>query len=157
MNIELKNVKHSQFASHETNCFEASIYIDGKKAGTAENSGQGGCTSISPNTLYHTIKAHTDTLPPTMYHGMTLEQTPDGLIDDMLTEWLYARDLKKAMTKRIVFTRKGKMMETTSMPPDKLAPFLKNPSLAKILDADQVLNFLPFDAALQLYRQGVNQ
>ena len=157
MNIELKNVKHSQFASHETNCFEATIYIDGKKAGTAENSGQGGTTDIFPHTLYNTIKAYTDTLPPTMYHGMTLEQTPDGLVDDLLTEWLYARDLKKAMAKRIVFTRKGKMMETTAMPPDKLAPFLKNPSLAKILDADQVLNFLPFDAALQLYRQGVNQ
>ena len=33
MKIELKNVKYSDFASHETHCFEASVYIDGKRAG----------------------------------------------------------------------------------------------------------------------------
>jgi hypothetical protein len=42
MNIELKNVKHSEFASHETNCFEATIYVDGKKAGEAHNNGCAG-------------------------------------------------------------------------------------------------------------------
>ena len=44
--ITLKNVKHSEFASHETNCFEATVYWNGKKAGYAENSGQGGSSTI---------------------------------------------------------------------------------------------------------------
>lgn len=44
--LTIKNVKHSEFASHETNCFQCSIYWDGKKVGYAENSGYGGETSI---------------------------------------------------------------------------------------------------------------
>ena len=31
MKIEIKHVKYSQFASRETNCFEATVYIDGKR------------------------------------------------------------------------------------------------------------------------------
>lgn len=42
MNIELKNIKYSQFASHETNCYQASIYVDGRKAGAVDNDGHGG-------------------------------------------------------------------------------------------------------------------
>ena len=33
MKIELKALKYSDFASQETHCFHANIYIDGKKAG----------------------------------------------------------------------------------------------------------------------------
>ncbi len=44
--LTIKNVKHSNFASHETNCFECSVHWDGKKVGYAENSGQGGETNI---------------------------------------------------------------------------------------------------------------
>lgn len=44
--LTIKNVKHSEFASHETNCFECSVYWDAKKVGYAENSGQGGETNI---------------------------------------------------------------------------------------------------------------
>ena len=42
MKIELKNIKLAQFASQETNCYQASIYVDGKKSGTVRNDGQGG-------------------------------------------------------------------------------------------------------------------
>lgn len=42
MKLELKNVKTSRFASHETECFEASIYCDGKRAGKVCNNGHGG-------------------------------------------------------------------------------------------------------------------
>ena len=44
--IEVKNVKHSEFASEETMCFQCSVYWDGKKAGFAKNSGTGGETYI---------------------------------------------------------------------------------------------------------------
>ena len=33
MKIELKNVQYAAFASEETNCFEATIYVDGIFAG----------------------------------------------------------------------------------------------------------------------------
>lgn len=48
MKFELKNVKHSKFASEETECFQASLYADGKKIGFCSNQGFGGCTDVSP-------------------------------------------------------------------------------------------------------------
>lgn len=42
MKIELKNLKIAKFLSEETPAFSATIYIDGRKAGTTDNNGQGG-------------------------------------------------------------------------------------------------------------------
>lgn len=41
MNIELKNVQVCSMFSHETFCFDADFYVNGKKAGTVENRGGG--------------------------------------------------------------------------------------------------------------------
>ncbi|MDF2855104.1 MAG: hypothetical protein K0Q87_955 [Neobacillus sp.] len=45
MNIELKNVKHFPSLIQETEAFTASLYINGKHAGYAENTGHGGETN----------------------------------------------------------------------------------------------------------------
>ena len=153
MKIELKNVKYSEFASHETHCFEATIYVDGKKAGTAENRGYGASTSIFPMTLHNTLQAYADTLPPTEYEGHSFNQTADGLIDDLVTAWLYARDLKKAMQKRILFVRGQDMLETKGMDAASLQKWLLRPDLQKKLNADKVLNLLPFGEAVSVYRE----
>ena len=42
MKIELKNIKHSEFASHETFCYEANLYVEGKPFAYVRNDGQGG-------------------------------------------------------------------------------------------------------------------
>lgn len=42
MKVELKNIKLMPSLSDETECFSATIYINGKKAGTVKNRGQGG-------------------------------------------------------------------------------------------------------------------
>lgn len=46
MKIELKGIKHYPSLSEETNCYEASLYVDGKKIGTVSNRGTGGCDSF---------------------------------------------------------------------------------------------------------------
>jgi hypothetical protein len=43
--IELKNLKYAAFASEETSCFEATVYVDGKRFCIASNEGRGGCDS----------------------------------------------------------------------------------------------------------------
>ena len=48
MEITSKNISHNERLSEETNCFSATIYIDGKKAGEASNHGHGGPTMIHP-------------------------------------------------------------------------------------------------------------
>lgn len=50
--IEVRNLKHAAFASEETHCFEASVYVDGKRFCTASNDGHGGpdmYTPVKPN------------------------------------------------------------------------------------------------------------
>lgn len=46
--IELKNIKHAEFASEETNCFQATVYVDGKRFCIADNEGHGGPDRYSP-------------------------------------------------------------------------------------------------------------
>ncbi len=43
MEITVKNVKIHDDMSDETMCFSAAIFADGKKVGTAQNAGHGGC------------------------------------------------------------------------------------------------------------------
>jgi len=160
MKIELKNVKHSEFASHETNCFEATIYIDGKKVGHAENSGQGGTTNISPNTLVLMLDEYAKTLPPLIYKSHAndtieiteIKQDAELLIDELLTTWLYARDLKRMMAKKIVFKRDGQILETVKLTPVAMQNYLTSPTFKERMKADEILNAIPFDKALEIYR-----
>ena len=115
MKIELKNVKHSAFASQETQCFECSIYINGKRFGTARNSGHGGPTTISPNALAKFIDTHASTLPPVDLAsvckdlegkpGQFIPTTAESLIDSMLEDYLQARYLAKLCKNKTVFRR----------------------------------------------------
>jgi len=46
--IELKNLKVAEFASEETTCYEATVYVDGKRFCIASNQGHGGESSHDP-------------------------------------------------------------------------------------------------------------
>lgn len=47
MRVTVKNYKKAEWASEETDCYEASVYLDGKKVGSARNEGRGGPDFIS--------------------------------------------------------------------------------------------------------------
>lgn len=159
MKIELKALKYSDFASQETHCFQANIYIDGKKRGTADNDGRGGMTTIRPWGLYEEIKRYTDKIPPTIhkYEGavMELETSPDSLIDELVTLALHEKDLKRAMRTRILFTRKNQVFETQAFDAAKLKAAVNHPQVREKLDADEILNLLPVGEALKLYVAGM--
>jgi len=108
MKIELKNVKHALFASQETECFEASIYIDGKRVGTVSNDGHGGCNDYHPWTLYETLKAHCDTIPPDM-EGFKV--TPDEVIGNLFESWYNKRQYSKLCKGQTLFRIPGKEYE----------------------------------------------
>ena len=40
--LELKAIKHAEFASHETHCYEATVYFNKKTIGWVNNDGFGG-------------------------------------------------------------------------------------------------------------------
>jgi len=155
MKIELKALKYSDFASQETHCFHANIYIDGKKAGWAENNGHGGMTSIHPHQLYTTIKQCTDKIPPRfVIYGdkeMSIDTSPDSYIDELVTLALHERDLKRAMKTRILFTRENQVFETQKFDAAKLKAAVNHPQVCEKLDADKILNLLPIAEALEIY------
>jgi hypothetical protein len=163
MKIELKNIKYSEFASHETSCYEATIYIDGKKAGIVENDGRGGCDHVTPWQLADEIDAYAKTLPPVVSKWIDpdtgkpaeMEQTHETIFGDILTDWLHAKDLKRAMSRCVMFTREdGRLYQATSMKKAALAKYLSESKLREALRAKEILNLLPFDRALEIYKQG---
>lgn len=46
MKLELKNVKIHPDMSEETNCFSATLWVDGKRAASCRNDGRGGSTDV---------------------------------------------------------------------------------------------------------------
>ena len=152
MKIELKNIKYSDFASHETSCFEAAVYINGKRSGTVENDGRGGCNFYHPRELEEALKAHAKTLPKVRYNEHEFDQDADTLIGDLLMEHLHAKDLKRAMNKRILFfTHDNQLKETINLERQRMESILANAALVGQLKAKTILNLLPFDQALSLY------
>jgi hypothetical protein len=160
MKIELKALKYSDFASQETHCFQANIYIDGKMRGWADNDGRGGMTNIQPHELWSEIKQHTDKIPPTIYkygdQEMTLEESPDSYIDGLVTLALHEKDLKRAMKTRILFVQENQVFETGKLTAAQLAASLANAEALKArLKTEKVLNLLPIAEALELYAAGM--
>jgi hypothetical protein len=159
MKIELKNIKHSEFASHETNCYEATIYIDGKKAGVVSNDGHGGCDHVTPWELAVEIDAYAKTLPKmsigTGLNTIEAEQNHETIFADIVAEWLHAKDLKRALSRYVMFTRDdGRLYQSAGMKKDALAKYLSEPKLPEAIKSKEILNLMPFDKALQIYRQG---
>lgn len=157
--IELKNFKHSDFASQETYCFEASVYIDGKKAGTVSNQGCGGCHSYHPNTLYPLLKAEADKLPPHEWRlneeVLTIQPDADTIISELVTEAILAKNLKAGMRRRILFVGdNGSVYETQAMTAAALAVQLVRKDLYEKLKTKTILNLLPFTEALSIYIKG---
>lgn len=101
MEISLKNIKHAAFASQETDCFEASVYIDGKRAGYVSNDGHGGSNNYFPPTLYKTLLDHCDTIPPDM---AGYRVSPDEIIGNLFDAWR----LKKLCKGRTLFRIPGR-------------------------------------------------
>lgn len=117
--IGIKNVKHSEFASHETNCFECSVYWEGKKVGYAENSGQGGETDIHFTDKDAQTQAEawekeqpkivTDMPKPSFQRErgdegefFSYRFTLEGHIDQLVVEFLEQRDMRRKLKKNLV-------------------------------------------------------
>ena len=161
MKIELKNIKHSEFASHETNCYQATIYIDGKRVGTVENQGYGGCDFVHPPSVAHQINEYAKTLPkrvckfidPDTGKLAELEQDCETIFGELVNDWLIAKDLKRALSKRVLFTKEdGNIYQTKAMASDALKRYLSEPKLPTLYQGKTVLNLLPFDQALNIYK-----
>jgi len=139
MKIQLKNVKHADFASQETHCYSASVWVDGKRIGTVENDGRGGSDLFEGDQAAYKLA---DDYCKTKGEWHNLE----GECCDLVNRWLMARDLKRMLKKRILFAKEGRIFEIGTKPTAlALAQF-------KARRAGVVpLNEMEFEAALDLF------
>ena len=159
MKVEIKNVKYSEWSSHETNCFNASVYIDGKRVGTARNDGSGGPNFYHPHSVEKALNQYAATLPPSVFtyekDGQDVRgempQVADDIIHELVMQHLYQNDLKRHLKSYILFVREDQVMSTKKLDPAQLISWLAKPELLAKLKSDKILNLMPFAEALQVY------
>lgn len=109
--VELRAVKHAGFASQETACFSATVYIAGKKGGIVENQGQGGPNLYTPFSLQEKLGAIAKTQPDLEldFGGKktTMKQDADTFIGELLDDILEARSLKRHCARKTLFRLKS--------------------------------------------------
>ena len=111
MQIELRRVSYSATLSQETSAFTADIWVDGKKAGSAENHGTGGCTNIHPHALQQRLDEQGKTLPQVDIGSMSgsapsfIDQNGEWIVGRLLDDWILLRDLRKRLKNRVLYTR----------------------------------------------------
>lgn len=168
--IEMKNISYYARGSEETPCYNATVYINGKKAVEVSNDGHGGSDRQhtypeSDFRLQDIDKWCVKTFgQETWEHdGKTYSTDLDleHYCHQQLYNWLDAKQLKKEMKNQyicidedkvenkqflVAWKRKGNHMD------DYFKNFLKKeqPHME-----DKCLNFLPFEDALKLYKEYV--
>ena len=163
MKVELKNLKHSEFASRETNCFEATVYINGKRAFYARNDGHGGADLYAPlenqdrgefTSLLNDLINHCLTLPKwgsEFGDADNMDVTPEILIGNLVNDMLDAKKLKKSLKAKVLFINESGIYQTAygnKRPVDQnLIDMVKDENPDSI-----ILNCLAFSEALDLYR-----
>lgn len=160
MKLELKNIKYAEFNSEETNCFQATLHINGQKALRVSNEGHGGPDDHEElyTGAYKEFDDYCKTLPPEDFHGHPLQPSPETVVGDLLTDHLMVKDLKRLMKGKLLYSKKdGQIYEA------KVAkPILSNQTAltelvfrmrAKYPDIDQVLNLLDFDKAFAVFKK----
>jgi len=88
MKIELKSIKYCDWASQETACYQAAIFIDGVKVGETSNAGQGGADNVYPHEVAARIDAYAATLPPLDCDGYVIAQNHETIFGDLLNAWM---------------------------------------------------------------------
>jgi hypothetical protein len=86
----------------------------------------------------------------------TYDQDADTVIGDLLTEHLYAKDLKRALAKKIMYVAKGDglIYETKSLTKLQMQIYLAKANIEDVFKSKTILNTLPLSEALSIYRAG---
>ena len=125
LRITLKSIKYTAWASQETHCFQAVIYLDGKRALNVENDGRGACNNywgiknqtkseelemLTKCTKYGAdfIKENRDLTMEVDGETIDMSDMPesellDWLIADLVNEHLCLKEMKRCLKSKITF------------------------------------------------------
>lgn len=163
MKLTIKNLKTAKFASEETLCYEATIYIDGVRACTAHNQGYGGpddyrAVSKQGQEMMDKFEAWCKAHPSivTQYSSAdsagAFQYQPDmeHFVQEAITNFEIEKDIKKHIKTKLVGFMDGKIY-TWNIPPThptgREIVLKKNPTV-------QFVNDMPMEEAIQAYRVG---
>lgn len=159
MKIELRSVKHYPSMSEETECFEARLIVDGVDIGRISNRGTGGCDEFfGDHAVYKKADEWCRANLPKWGSEFGGADTHDSDLEihvaELLNEWIAAKDLRAALAKKALFVRAGvkgifetRYKNRTQKPDGRLFE-----SVRRANPGARILNELPFDEALKLYR-----
>lgn len=152
MKLELKNIHHYPRMSEETNCYEASLWIDGVKIGTVSNRGTGGGDDFhGDQRAYAEANRRAACLPPIVYGEHEYPQTVESICGEVLESWIAERALDKELKRAVLFKLGVGIMS--------IAYKGKKPADAALIEHVKakhpnvpILNTLPRPEALAMYR-----
>lgn len=156
MKIELKNVKHFAAMSEETDCYNATLYINGAKAGVVSNRGHGGPDDFhGDRELFAKADAWCkENLPKWSMGDKTFDTDLEMHCGQLLGDYLAAKDLKRALKTKVLTVRDGQTeVYATSWKGVRAIEAKHIAAVRKSHPADTILNELPFDEALKIYRK----
>lgn len=164
--IELKNIQFAAFASEETNCYEATLYVDGERWGTVSNEGHGGPDNFHGvggknwNDIRELDKRIAETYPKidmTKYgEGMEpMASSLEIICGDLINEHLAIKEVKSALKRYLLFT-KPNQQGVFQVPLKQKGKTFSADAVAKAMQAREpnitVLNAMPIAEAVALYR-----
>ena len=161
MKLELKAIKHTEWASEETHCYQASLFVDGKPVAIVSNDGHGGCDRDYDHPKFkgdyratmNAVHEYFKSLPnePSEWSEDGFAQSLEGWCGDQVNEFLSSRELKRKFKSHVVYQRKG----TGALYQTKYHPTVTKGEW--IIDKQagmtrRILNDMPFDEALTLWK-----
>lgn len=168
MKLELKNIKHTAWASQETHCYQASLYVDGKPVAIVSNDGHGGPDRDYDHPKFKgeyrakmaEVHEYFNGLPPSpfSYEGAdgvmihdSLPQTLEGWCCDAVNDWLAARELKKKLKSHVLFQFKYKdgIYQSKYHPTVTQGEWVINKQSG---ETRRILNDMPFEDALAIWK-----
>lgn len=161
MNITLKSIKYSEFASHETHCFEATVYVDGKRFCTVQNDGSGGPDNFWPLKtepgaqvgFYKRVKEIEAELAKEKVDvdgtgKYWVENSLEIEVGNRVNEWLNLKEAKKLL-KKVAYRKPGGEIFTCNLAPteDNLAKVKRQKWWS---DDFVMLNTLPIEEVVKI-------
>ena len=157
MRLALKSIKVFEPMSEETNCYNATLWVEGKPTFFVSNRGHGGCDDIHSalkdkpgwndvKGLHDLVQDYLGALPESDNgFGGTMKQDIETFCGDAVTEFLIKKDLRKLLKQKTVVLTKD--CELLGGPKKDTWP------LSHVASGGKILNDLKFDEAMVIYRK----
>jgi len=157
--ITLKSIKVHHGLSQETHAYTATIYVDGKRFGTVENAGHGGCDNVHPDSRKYSDVRELDNRIKATYPKRKSEYFPEGreedleaLCCDLVNTHNVRKEFRRLMGRKLVARKNGTSeIYEWNLKRKPIAPDFSKWA-ERFGDDYTLLNTMPPDKALEIFR-----